>query len=119
MATSSVLGSLKPRYTLIEDVSDGHTIEGFKDGRSLTEDGRELLVLVVSDMFEGRSLVERHQLVQDCFKEDLESGNIHAIQIRAWTVKKWIKKGSPLEWPDKQTKFIPAHDDQTPENSSL
>jgi len=115
--STSALDSLKPQHVCIEDVTDGHTKEGFEDGRSLTVDGRELLVMVVSSVFEGKQSIERHQLVHDCFRTELDSGKMHSIQIRAWTPTQWAKKGSPTTWPEKGTKYIPASEDHSPKNS--
>jgi len=52
-------------------------------------------VVVVSDKFEGMSLLERHRCVQDLFKEELElgiaHGGIHALSIVAKTPEQWKK----------------------------
>jgi hypothetical protein len=42
--------ALAPVHHLnVSDVTDGHAVEGVRDGRALRADGREILVLVVSD----------------------------------------------------------------------
>mmetsp|Transcript_5105 Transcript_5105/g.6038 ORF Transcript_5105/g.6038 Transcript_5105/m.6038 type:complete len:95 (-) Transcript_5105:317-601(-) len=51
-------------HLCLVDVSDGHTVEGFKDGRAHKPDGVELFVLAVSENFVGKSPVERHQMVR-------------------------------------------------------
>lgn len=45
-------------------------------------------VTVVSDVFEGKSLVQRHQLVNQALAEPLQ-GPIHALSIDALTESQW------------------------------
>jgi stress-induced morphogen len=49
------------------DVSDGHVLEGAKDGRALAPSGIELQCLVVSDAFEGVARIKRQQQIQSFF----------------------------------------------------
>uniref|UniRef100_A0A7S3PNY5 BolA-like protein n=1 Tax=Aplanochytrium stocchinoi TaxID=215587 RepID=A0A7S3PNY5_9STRA len=88
-------------HLCLVDVSDGHTVEGFKDGRAHKPDGVELFVLAVSENFVGKSPVERHQMVNNPLREYFATGDIHAMQIRAWTPKQWDKKGKPLNLKSK------------------
>ena len=41
-------------------------------------------VTVVSDMFKGKLLIERHRLVNEILEEELQTG-VHALQIQAKT----------------------------------
>ena len=43
-------------------------------------------VTIISDQFEGKSLVQRHRLVYDQLQEPIKNG-VHAIQIIAKTHK--------------------------------
>mmetsp|Transcript_63391 Transcript_63391/g.72632 ORF Transcript_63391/g.72632 Transcript_63391/m.72632 type:complete len:128 (+) Transcript_63391:167-550(+) len=45
-------------------------------------------VVVITDQFEGKKLIERHRAVQECLKEELESG-VHALSIVAKTSQQW------------------------------
>lgn len=45
-------------------------------------------VLVVSECFEGLSLLQRHRLVNETLKDEL-SGRIHALAIQAKTPQQW------------------------------
>ncbi|XP_075971856.1 bolA-like protein DDB_G0274169 [Anticarsia gemmatalis] len=45
-------------------------------------------VLVVSNKFDNVSLVERHRMVNNILKEELETG-VHALSILAKTPKQW------------------------------
>ncbi len=49
-------------------------------------------VVIVSDKFEQKSLVEQHQLVNQVLAEDL-AGPIHALSIQAKTPSQWGASG--------------------------
>ena len=42
-------------------------------------------LILISEVFEGKSLIQRHRLVNALFKEELSSGRIHALSISAKT----------------------------------
>ncbi|CAK9008935.1 BolA-like protein DDB_G0274169 [Durusdinium trenchii] len=81
----------------IEDVSDGHTNQGFFDGsgRSRHPEGKELKVLIVSDSFESLSSIDRQRLVHVALKEGLRSNIIHALpSLQTLTTEQWEKESS-------------------------
>lgn len=82
-------------HVCVSDVSDGHTYAGYADGRALSKDGLELLVLVVDDGFEGMNTLERHRHVNNILWEEFQSNKIHSLQIKAQTVKQWEARGRP------------------------
>ncbi|KAM8920689.1 bolA-like protein 1 [Pelodytes ibericus] len=45
-------------------------------------------VLVVSETFSGKSLIQRHRLVNELLKEEL-AGPVHALSIQAKTPQQW------------------------------
>lgn len=49
-------------------------------------------VVVVSELFEGKRSVQRHQLVYQQLQEEL-SGPVHALAIHAFTPQEWQEKG--------------------------
>lgn len=51
-------------------------------------------IYVVSKVFQGKTLVEQHQLVQKALGQALEDGRIHAVQIKTETPDEWAKKRS-------------------------
>ena len=69
-------------HLCISDVSDGHTKQGITDGRALHADGLEILLLVVSDRFQGLGAIERQRLVNSVLQSDLSTGRLHSIQMR-------------------------------------
>lgn len=52
-------------------------------------------VVVVSDEFSGKRLVQRHQLVYQQLQEELQGG-VHALAIHAYTPDEWqVQKQAP------------------------
>nr|CCC93253.1 unnamed protein product [Trypanosoma congolense IL3000] len=49
----------------------------------ISEEDRKYSVSIVSEKFNGVPLVKRHRMVNDLFKEELLSGEIHALTITA------------------------------------
>lgn len=48
--------------------------------------------LVVSPEFEGKGLLQRQRLVMAAVKAPIESGELHAISIKAYTPAQWAEK---------------------------
>jgi BolA family transcriptional regulator, general stress-responsive regulator len=48
-------------------------------------------VVVVSDEFNDKRLVQRHRLINQCLAEELKNG-IHALAIHTFTDKEWTDK---------------------------
>jgi len=51
----------------------------------VTGDGAHFEAIVVSDAFEGLSLIKRERLVMETVREQLASGELHALSIKART----------------------------------
>ncbi|MEM9777704.1 MAG: BolA/IbaG family iron-sulfur metabolism protein [Chloroflexota bacterium] len=54
-------------------------------------DGQHFQALVISPTFDGKSLVEQHQLVMNPLKEAFET-DVHALGLKTFTPAKWEKK---------------------------
>jgi len=48
-------------------------------------------VIVVSEQFKEKSLIQRHRLINHCLAEELKNG-IHALAIHAFTENEWSAK---------------------------
>jgi acid stress-induced BolA-like protein IbaG/YrbA len=48
----------------------------------VTGDGRHFEATVVSDAFEGKSLIQQHRMVKETVKEQIESEELHALSIK-------------------------------------
>jgi acid stress-induced BolA-like protein IbaG/YrbA len=46
-------------------------------------------VVVISDSFEGQTLLSRHRMIMDLFKNEVATGEVHALTIKAFTQKQW------------------------------
>ncbi|MCP5301006.1 MAG: BolA/IbaG family iron-sulfur metabolism protein [Chromatiaceae bacterium] len=62
--------------TLIEAGMPGATVD-------VTGDGRHFEVMVVSEAFAGKSLLQRHRMVLETVKAQLASDELHALSIKA------------------------------------
>jgi acid stress-induced BolA-like protein IbaG/YrbA len=49
-------------------------------------------VVIVSPLFEGKSLVDRHQMVQQPLRPAVEDGRIHALSLKTFTPEQWKKR---------------------------
>ena len=52
-------------------------------------DGYKNEAIVVSSVFEGLNAVKRHQTVYATLKDQIASGAVHAISIKAYTPEEW------------------------------
>lgn len=49
---------------------------------------------VISDSFEGLSMVKEHQLVYSTVKPHIASGDLHALTIKTFTHAEWNEQSS-------------------------
>lgn len=68
----------------------GSTIET----QDLTGGGDHWQVVIVSPAFEGKGLVEQHQLVYAALKDEMGDQRIHALALKTFTPAQWEKLGS-------------------------
>lgn len=55
----------------------------------LTPDGEHFEVTVVSPIFEGKRLVQQHQLVYKTVQPALQTEAIHALAVKTYTPDSW------------------------------
>ena len=53
------------------------------------EDGEHFQSIVISDTFEGLSLVKQHQLVMNSLTKEFNSNAVHALSLKTFTPEKW------------------------------
>ena len=51
-----------------------------------------LAITIISDAFEGKMLIQQHQLIMDLLKDSLKK-EIHAVQLKTLTKKKALEQG--------------------------
>ena len=76
------LNKLNPTYLEVVNESAGHG--GYYPGKE-----SHFKVVIVSDIFSGSRLVQRHQKVYAVVGELLGAGNIHALAIHAFVADEW------------------------------
>ena len=48
-------------------------------------DGRHFEAMVISDQFEGQSLLQRHRMVNAAVEKQISNDELHALSIKAYT----------------------------------
>jgi len=56
---------------------------------SVTGDGSHFDAIVVSDVFDGKSMVDEQRMVYATLGDRISTGEIHALSIKAYTVSEW------------------------------
>ncbi|MCK7576186.1 MAG: BolA/IbaG family iron-sulfur metabolism protein [Chromatiales bacterium] len=59
----------------------------------VTGDGEHFEAIVVSEAFEGLSLIKRERLVMETVREQVASGELHALSIKARTPAQQAAQG--------------------------
>ncbi len=61
---------------------------------TVTADGSKYTAVVVSDEFEGKTMVAEQKMVYAVVNEHILSGALHALTIKAFTRSEWAAKNS-------------------------
>ena len=69
----------------LEKALPGATVEV----QDYTGGGNHFQVLVVSASFEGKGLVDQHQMVYAALRESLGNERIHALALKTYTPEQW------------------------------
>lgn len=56
---------------------------------TVTADGGKYTAVIVSDAFEGKTMVQEQKMVYALLNEHIQSGAIHALTIKAYTNEEW------------------------------
>ncbi len=81
---------LAPSFLSVENESHMHNVPPGSESH--------FKVVVVSDQFEGKRLVQRHQLVYQQLQAEL-AGGVHALAIHAYTPAQWQEKALAPDSP--------------------
>jgi acid stress-induced BolA-like protein IbaG/YrbA len=60
----------------------------------LTGGGDHFQVWIISSVFEGKSLLDQHQMVYGALGEALGSERIHALALKTYTPEQWERRNS-------------------------
>jgi acid stress-induced BolA-like protein IbaG/YrbA len=66
------------------------------DVQDPNHDGQHFAAIVVAPEFEGLTTIKQHRLVNDALRDVLQSGAVHALQLRTF---------SPSQWQQQQVTF--------------
>ena len=56
---------------------------------TVTADGSKYTAIIVSEEFEGKTMVAEQKMVYALVNEHIQSGAIHALTIKAYTPAEW------------------------------
>jgi acid stress-induced BolA-like protein IbaG/YrbA len=59
---------------------------------SVTGDGSHFEAIVVSAAFAGKSLLQKQRLVMATVKDQIASGELHALSIKTFTPEEWSEQ---------------------------
>ena len=76
--------SLRPAYFEVENESHRHNVPPGSESH--------FKVTVVSEQFNGKTLIARHRIMNQLLAEEL-SGSIHALALHTLTPQEWQQKG--------------------------
>lgn len=62
--------------------------------KDTTGTGDHFMARVVAPQFEGRSMVEQHQLVYAPLRAEIGTGELHALALQTFTPAEWDRRRS-------------------------
>lgn len=80
-------------FTEVQNLITSHLNDAVVRVTDLTGSQDHLGILIISDAFEGKMLIQQHQMIMDILKEKLHSNEIHAVQLKTLTKEKAKKQG--------------------------
>ncbi|MBZ0251921.1 MAG: BolA/IbaG family iron-sulfur metabolism protein [Candidatus Methylomirabilis sp.] len=85
-------GALPLRHLELENESRNHSVPPGSE--------THFKAVLVSDAFEGKGLVDRHQMVYRLLAEEM-AGGVHALALHTYTAAEWEKRsgGAPMSPP--------------------
>ncbi|NJK59538.1 MAG: BolA/IbaG family iron-sulfur metabolism protein [Oscillatoriales cyanobacterium SM2_1_8] len=57
-------------------------------------DGQHFSAVVVAPEFAGLTMIQQQRLVNDALKPQIDSGAIHALQLKTYTPEQWQQHGN-------------------------
>lgn len=89
--TDKLTSTFLPLHLEVENESNNHNVPAGSESH--------FKVVVVSDLFEGKRLIQRHRLVNTCLADEL-ANDIHALAIHTYTQKEWLDINVAPKSPD-------------------
>ena len=66
-------------FTTVENLIKTHLEDAVVRVTDLTGTMDHLGIMIISDAFEGKILIQQHQMIMDILREKLDSNEIHAV----------------------------------------
>lgn len=73
---------------MVKELIENNLADSLVEVSDMTGTQDHLAILVVSDAFKGKMLIDQHQMVMDILKESLKD-QIHAVKIKTMTKEKY------------------------------
>ena len=87
-----IQSQLEPSYCQVLNESHMHSVPENSE--------THFKVIIVSESFDGKSRVARHQLINGILSDEI-AGPVHALSIQAHTIEEWqLRGGAVLDSPD-------------------
>lgn len=80
-------------FTTVENLIKGHLTDAVVKVTDLTGTQDHLGIMIISDEFEGKILIQQHQMIMDILKDKLATNEIHAVQLKTLTKAKAKAQG--------------------------
>ena len=61
---------------------------------TVTGDGSHFEAVVISDVFAGKTPIQKQRLVMATVRPQIESGELHALSIKSFTPEQWAEQGA-------------------------
>jgi acid stress-induced BolA-like protein IbaG/YrbA len=96
----SVLNFLNIYICILEAAMETEEVKriieaGISDCEAIvTADGSKYTAIVVSDEFEGKTMIAEQKMVYALLNEQIQSGAIHALTIKAYTKSEWAEQNA-------------------------
>lgn len=88
---AKIADTFAPHHFTVVNESSGHNVPPSSESH--------FKVVVVSDEFEGKRLLQRHRLINACLADEL-ANHIHALAIHTYTQAEWQEQQSAPESPN-------------------
>jgi len=88
---SKLTESFSPHHLTVENESSNHNVPAGSESH--------FKVVVVSDAFEGKRLLQRHRAINACLADELQN-HIHALAIHTYTLSEWQEMQQVPESPN-------------------
>lgn len=79
-------------FQFVKDLITKGLPDAYVEVTDLTGTKDHLGIMIVSDAFEGKMLIQQHQMIMDLLKESLKK-EIHAVQLKTLTKQKADAQG--------------------------